>query len=140
MTTEMIPFLLLGRGFLAASWGGGPITPIFSAIAVCSFSAIFFVGLTSICWVYTAEVFPLRFRAQALGLGTAVNRLTCGLVALTFLSLGDHISQAGCFLLFACIGVCSIVFFYFFAPETKGISLEKMERLYTTDSSDGMCA
>lgn len=133
MTVEMISFLLLGRGFHAASRSGGSIAPILSIIAVCSFAATFSIGLASICWVYTAEVFPLRLRAQALELGTAVNHLTSGLVALTFLTLGDHISQGGCFLLFICIGACSVIFFHVFAPETKGMTLEEVEKIYTKD-------
>lgn len=104
--------------------------PAIIVFSSCLFVASFSIGLGPINWVLTSEIFPLRLRAQAFSLGTAVNRLVSGAVALTFLSLGDSLSPAGCFFTFACIGALSILFFYKYAPETKGKTLEEIEKLF----------
>lgn len=51
-------------------------------------------------------------------------------MALTFLSLGDLVSPGGCFLIYAGIGVSSVLFFYVLCPETKGKSLEEVAGLF----------
>lgn len=129
-------FLLRQRGQLKSSnplsWlsGGGAVAPTITILAICTFVSSFAVGMGPINWVLTSEIFPLRLRAQAFGIGTAVNRLASGLVALTFLSIGNAVSPAGCFFIFGCIGICSIVFFYLYAPETKGKTLEEITTFF----------
>lgn len=52
-----------------------------------------------------AEIFPIQLRGRAMAIGTAVNRVVSGTVALTFLSLSRAISQAG-----ACLFAVLVVF------------------------------
>eukprot|EP00897_Mesotaenium_endlicherianum_P010491 jgi/Mesen1/9470/ME000063S08920 len=126
---------LPGGTTASAHKGGGGFASVLAVLASCSFVAFFSIGLGPICWVLTSEIFPLRLRAQAFSLGTAVNRLTSGTVAMTFLSISNAISPAGCFFMFACVGIVSIAFFYVYAPETKGKSLEEISRMF--DEDDG---
>jgi hypothetical protein len=79
---------------------------------------------------YSAEILPLRLRAQGASLGVAVNRLTCGLVGMTFISLADGITMPGCFFLYAGVTAAAFVFVYSRVPETRGRSLEDMEVLF----------
>jgi hypothetical protein len=58
-----------------------------------------------------------------------VNRLTCGLVSMTFISLADWITMPRCFCLYA--GVAATAFVYKWFPETKGRSLEDMDVLFS---------
>uniref|UniRef100_A0A0E0MHH3 Major facilitator superfamily (MFS) profile domain-containing protein n=1 Tax=Oryza punctata TaxID=4537 RepID=A0A0E0MHH3_ORYPU len=132
------------RPLLLASTGGMTITLTSLALTLCvaspstasaaacvasvmAFVAAFSVGLGPTTATYTAEVMPLRLRAQGTGLGVAVNRLACGAVTMTFISLADGITMAGCFFLYAGVAATACVFVYVWLPETRGRSLENMD-------------
>lgn len=107
------------------------------AVAVCvatslSSVAFFSIGMGPIAWVYSSEVFPLRLRAQGCSMGVAVNRVTSGVVLMTFLSLAKAITIAGAFFLYAGIAALGWLFFFTLLPETRGTSLEEVEALFGT--------
>lgn len=102
----------------------------FAILAVCSNVAFFSVGIGPVCWVLSSEIFPLRVRAQAGALGAVGNRLSSGLVAMSFLSLTEALSVGGTFFMFSAISALSVVFVYKCVPETKGKSLEEIEMIY----------
>ncbi|MED6193300.1 Polyol transporter 5 [Stylosanthes scabra] len=60
-------------------------------------------------------------------MGVVVNRVTSGVISMTFLSLSKAISIGGAFFLFSGIATVGWIFFYTFLPETRGKSLEDME-------------
>jgi MFS family permease len=107
---------------------------ILAVLAICAYVAFFSIGFGPINWVLTSEIFPLQLRAQAMGLGIVMNRLASGTVALTFLSLADAITIAGVFFLFSLIAALSILFIYFYCPETKGKTLEEIAKFFERDS------
>ena len=117
----------------AASSGPGFVA-ILAILAICLYVAFFSVGFGPIVWVLTSEIFPLRLRAQAMGLGIVVNRLASGTVALTFLSVARAISIAGTFFLFSGVAALSAIFVYNFIPETKGRTLEDIAKVFELDS------
>lgn len=92
--------------------------------------AFFSIGMGPIAWVYSSEVFPLRLRAQGCSIGVAVNRLTSGVVSMTFISLYEAITIGGAFFLYTGIAAVSWLFFYKFLPETRGKTLEEIETLF----------
>ncbi|KAF8405195.1 hypothetical protein HHK36_010095 [Tetracentron sinense] len=105
------------------------------AVALCittvlSYVSFFSIGLGPITWVYSSEVLPLRLRAQGASIGVAVNRVTSGVLAMSFISLYKAITIGGSFFLFAGIAIVAWVFFYTFLPETRGKTLEEMEVLF----------
>ncbi|TYI64425.1 hypothetical protein E1A91_D09G087700v1 [Gossypium mustelinum] len=53
---------------------------------VCSNVAFFSVGIGPICWVVSSEIFPLRLRAQASGLGAVGSRVSSGVICMSFLT------------------------------------------------------
>ncbi|CAD6253014.1 unnamed protein product [Miscanthus lutarioriparius] len=98
--------------------------------SVLAFVAAFSVGFGPLAPAYSSEIIPLRLRAQGTSLGTAVNRLTCALVTMTFISLADWITMPGCFFLYAGVAAAAFVFVYLQLPETSGRSLEDMDELF----------
>ncbi|CAN6225612.1 unnamed protein product [Urochloa humidicola] len=96
-----------------------------------AYVAAFSAGLGPLTQAYSAEILPLRLRARGTSLGTAVNRLTCGVLSMTFISLANNISMAGCFFLYAGAAVAACVFVYLRLPETRGRSLEDMNKLFS---------
>ncbi len=88
----------------------------------------FAISLGPVIWVLCAEIFPLRNRDFGVMCTTATNWLCCALLGGTFLTVINLLGTAGTFWMLAGICLVSMIFIYFFAPETKNISLETLER------------
>jgi MFS family permease len=76
-----------------------------------------------------SEIYPLKIRGRAMSVATVVNWGMNLIVAITFLSLIQLLGTPGTFWLYAVIGILALLFVYFRVPETKGKSLEEIERL-----------
>ncbi|CAI8616873.1 unnamed protein product [Vicia faba] len=98
-----------------------------SIAAVLSYAGTFSIGSGPITWVYSSEIFPLRLRAQGVSIGAMMNRLTSGVISMTFLSLSKTITIGGAFFLFAGIATIAWIFHYTLLPETHGKTLEEIE-------------
>ncbi|XP_022989386.1 polyol transporter 5-like [Cucurbita maxima] len=130
---KMISLLLLGMGLtiiqhhahVKLTWAVG-----LCIATVLSDMAFFSIGMGPIAWVYSSEIFPLKLRAQGVSIGVIVNRMTSGVVTMTFLSLSNAITIGGVFFMYAGIAAISWVFFYVVFPETQGRTLEDMEGLF----------
>ncbi|KAM3285517.1 hypothetical protein P3S67_024316 [Capsicum chacoense] len=126
---------LAGLGFfltLAEHSGGKRIWALVLSIVTTYAVVMFFsIGLGPVTWVYSTEIFPLKYRALGAGIGVAVNRLINATVSMSFLSLSNAITTGGSFFLFAGVSLLALIFFYFICPETKGKSLEEMESVFT---------
>ncbi|KAB2095075.1 hypothetical protein ES319_A01G010400v1 [Gossypium barbadense] len=92
--------------------------------------AFFAIGMGPIAGIYTSKIFPLKLLAQGISLGVAVNRVTSGIISMTFLSLYQAITIGGAFFLFAGIAAVGWLFFNICLPETRGKTLEETERLF----------
>ncbi|RDW64051.1 hypothetical protein BP5796_10553 [Coleophoma crateriformis] len=83
-------------------------------------------------WVINSEMFPQNVRTLGQAFAAASNWLFNFLVARftpqMFTAMGY-----GVFFFFACLMLCSIVFVWFLIPETKGIPLESMDRLFARE-------
>uniref|UniRef100_A0A2P2NFG6 Major facilitator superfamily (MFS) profile domain-containing protein n=1 Tax=Rhizophora mucronata TaxID=61149 RepID=A0A2P2NFG6_RHIMU len=101
-----------------------------SIVMVLSFVASFSIGMGPMVYVYCAEIFPLRLRAQGTAVGIAVNRVMSGAISMSFLSLYEAITIGGAFFLFGGIALVAWVFFYACFPETRGRALENTEMLF----------
>jgi SP family galactose:H+ symporter-like MFS transporter len=81
-----------------------------------------------IIWVICSEIFPLAGRDFGITCSTGTNWITNAIVGMTFLTLVQGIGPGNTFLLYGAMNVIFIVFFIFLVPETKGVSLEHIER------------
>ncbi|CAN1255640.1 Polyol transporter 5 [Linum perenne] len=97
---------------------------------VLSSVAFFSIGMGPITWVYSSEIIPLRLRAQGVGIGVAVNRVTSGVISTTFISMYKAMTISGTFFLFGAMASAAFVFFLTCYPETQGRTLEDMEVLF----------
>ncbi|XP_066336245.1 polyol transporter 5-like [Miscanthus floridulus] len=125
----------LGIALLCAGAGAGETTPTPAVAAACvasvlAFVTAFSIGLGPLAPTYSAEILPLQLRAQGMSLGIAANRVTCSIISMTFISLANSITMAGCFFLYASTAVAAAVFVYVRLPETKGRSLEDIGVLF----------
>lgn len=89
----------------------------------------FFVALGVISWVYPAEIFPTEIRAR----GNALSTFTNWSVNLVFaqcspIALGDV--GFGYFYVFFALNLVAAGVFWLFYPETKGVTLERMDEVF----------
>ncbi|KAL6656854.1 hypothetical protein ACP70R_004634 [Stipagrostis hirtigluma subsp. patula] len=135
----VVSLICLGTGLTVV--GKHPGAKIPWAIALCiasilGFVSSFSIGLGPITFVYTSEIFPLRVRALGYAVGIACNRVTSGVITMTFLSLAKAITIGGSFFLYA--GICALawVFYFTYLPETRGRTLEEMGKLFGMADTD----
>jgi sugar porter (SP) family MFS transporter len=124
----MVSLLGLGTGLTVVGHHPGAKIPWAVALSIAStlaYVAFFSIGLGPITGVYTSEIFPLQVRALGFGVGVACNRLTSGVISMTFLSLSKAITIGGSFFLYAGIAALGCVFFFTYLPETRGRTLEE---------------
>jgi sugar porter (SP) family MFS transporter len=97
-------------------------------VALLVFIASFAVGLGPVFWLMIAEIFPLRERSKAMALCTVANWGSNFLVSFYFLSIVGWFGRPSTFWIYAGFGVAAVLFFSWRVPETKGRSLEEIER------------
>ncbi len=91
----------------------------------------FSIGLGPVMWLMISEVFPLKFRAVGASVSTCINWACNWIVAISFLPMTVFFGTSTTFFFYFLVTVIGIFFVYRFVPETKGISLETIEkRLY----------
>ena len=118
-----LSFILLGAAFKFQLFSGSLIL-LFTLLYI----AFFAMTLGPIVWVVIAEIFPTRIRGRAMAIATVSLWLADFAVSLTFPVIADKLHESFAFWLYA--GMCLINFFFIWAvlPETKGKSLEEIER------------
>ena len=104
---------------------------VLSIATVMTYVATFSIGAGPITWVYSSEIFPLRLRSQGSSMGVVVNRVTSGVISMTFLPMSKGMTTGGAFYLFGGIATVAWVFFYTFLRETQGRMLEDMDELFS---------
>jgi sugar porter (SP) family MFS transporter len=104
-------------------------------IFILTYVACFAVGVGTGTWVLMSEICPTRVRGRAMSVATVF--LWCGtlLVTLTFLSLVNLFTAAGVFLLYAIVSIAAFLFVWRGVPETKGRTLEEIEKFWLSQRS-----
>jgi MFS family permease len=105
-----------------------------SLLVVCLTGYIAFFALSSgaVVWVYMGEIFPTRVRVKGQALGSTVLWLVNGVISQVFPSFATK-SPSLPFVFFAAVMAAQFVITLFFFPETKGLSLEELQRKLRLD-------
>lgn len=90
--------------------------------------ACFAIGVGTGTWVMMAEICPTRVRGRAMSVATVFLWGGTLAVTLTFLSLVNALTAPGAFLLYAVVSVAAFLFIWRAVPETKGQTLENIEK------------
>lgn len=80
-----------------------------------------------VAWLICSEIFPLKERESGMTITTMVNWTFAGIVMRYALSFMEVYGNSSLFYLFAAFCILSILFVAIFVPETRGITLEKLE-------------
>jgi MFS family permease len=102
-----IAFIAIFIFFFASTWGPG-------------------------AWILIGEIFPLPVRSRGVGLSTASNWLWNTIIAvMTPYMVGTQYGnlKSSVFFVWGGLCTCAFVYAYFLVPETKGLSLEQIDRM-----------
>jgi MFS transporter, SP family, galactose:H+ symporter len=130
------PLLLIGTAGIIITLGvlgfafsrpGGGLARV-AVVTLMAYVASFAISLGPIFWLLIAEIYPLKIRGLAEGTAAASNWAANLLVSLTFLSLVQALGPTRTFWLYALFGVGAWIFSFYLVPETKGRTLEEIER------------
>jgi MFS transporter, SP family, xylose:H+ symportor len=114
--------LLLG-GAYAAGLTGLPVL----VFTLCSLGA-YALSLAPVTWVLIAEIFPNRVRGAAVSVAVSALWVACFILTFAFPLLQRTVGIAVTFWIYAAICVAGFFFVRAKVPETKGRSLEQIER------------
>ena len=128
------PLMLFGFAGLAAIYfliglcyhGGVQGWPML--VLVLAAIACYAMSLAPVTWVVIAEIFPNRIRGAAMSVAVMALWLACFLLTYTFPMLNAWLGSAGTFWLYGAICVLGVVFIFLKLPETKGKTLEEIEK------------
>lgn len=102
-----IAFIAIFIFFFASTWGPG-------------------------AWIVIGEIFPLPIRSRGVGLSTASNWLWNTIIAvITPFMVDEERGNMKSTVFFVCGGLCTcaFVYTYFLVPETKGLTLEQVDKM-----------
>ncbi|XP_039652721.1 solute carrier family 2, facilitated glucose transporter member 10 [Perca fluviatilis] len=113
-----------------ASTPGAHGTVVNWIILVCMMTVVsaYSVGFGPMTWLLLSEIFPPAVRGRAFAFTSCFNWAANLLVTFTFLNCIDAIGLSGMFLLYGMAAVAAAVFFFFMLPETKGKTLEQIDK------------
>jgi len=90
--------------------------------------AFFAFGLGPTVWVVLSEIFPNKIRGAAMSVATFSLWVACYLLTLTFPVFVELFNASNTFWLYSVICIIGFLVILKYLPETKGISLEQLEK------------
>ncbi|WP_421827487.1 sugar porter family MFS transporter [Larkinella sp.] len=96
------------------------------------FGYIAFFGFSqgAVIWVFISEIFPNEVRASGQALGSFTHWLMAAIITFTFPYLAEKLGGGNTFLFFTAMMVLQLLFVVRLMPETKGTSLEQIEKTF----------
>ena len=103
-------------------------------ISMLGYIAFFALSAGPITWVLLAEIYPNKVRGRAMAIATAAQWIANYVVSQTFpmmqgnAYLAEHFHKAFPYWIYGSFCIVAVLFILKFVPETKGKSLEQIER------------
>lgn len=103
---------------------------------ICLFIASFSATWGGVVWVISAELYPLGVRSKCTAICAASNWLVnfiCALITPYIVDTGSHTSSMGpkIFFIWGSLNAVGVVVVYFTIYETRGLTLEEIDELYS---------
>jgi SP family xylose:H+ symportor-like MFS transporter len=134
------PLMLVGAagmGLALAAMGLAAFyqrTEVWVLLFILGYIACFALSVGPVTWVILSEIFPTSIRGRAMAIATVCLWIANFLVTQTFTMMDenawlvDRFHHAFTFWLYALLCAVQLVFVWRFVPETKGKTLEEIER------------
>ncbi|RPJ01333.1 MAG: MFS transporter [Candidatus Aminicenantes bacterium] len=117
-----VVFGLIGASYAAHSRGLHILLLVLVALA------LYALSLAPVTWVLLSEIFPNRIRGAAMSVSTFALWSACFVLTYTFPLLNKGLGPAGTFWIYGGISVLGFLFIRSRVRETKGKTLEQIER------------
>ena len=121
-------YLILGTCYYMGMTGFLMVALVVTAISV------YAMTLGPVTWTLLAEIFPHRIRGVAMATCTFALWVGCCTLTFSFPSMNAALGSSGTFWIYSAICVCAFLFLFRHCPETKGKSLEELERELVNES------
>ena len=105
------------------------MNPMLILIGIIGFVACFAISLGPVMWVLFSEMFPLHIRGVAISFVGFVNSAVSAGVQFVFPWELSTIGSSMTFLIYGIFAVLGVIFILIKVPETKGKSLEQLEKI-----------
>ena len=103
-------------------------------VFIIGYIAFFSASLGPAVWVIIAELFPNRLRSKGMSIAVMSLWMACILVTITFPMMLERLSGGITFLIFALICLANLLYIWKYVPETKGKTLEELEKQFENSS------
>lgn len=124
----MIPSLaVLGTCFYFKEALGATL-PIFAVLSIVCYIVFIAISLAPLGWLLISEIFPINIRGVGMSIGSLAHWGFNAIIAFTFLKLVNSIGVPATFWFYSCICLLGLFWGFKYIPETKGKSLEEIER------------
>ncbi len=125
MAATFVSLLIIATLFTFEATSG-----MWIVIMLCVYMASLALSINAVIWVLIGEIFPNRIRGRAMSIATFANWSTNFITAFMFPWYVAKIGMNAGFFTFAAMCLIATIFFYRYVPETKGKSLEEIERYW----------
>ncbi len=98
-------------------------------VFILGFIAFFAMSQGAVIWVFLAEIFPNKVRAKGQALGSFTHWIMNAVIGLVFPVVLSRFGGGNVFMFFAVMMVPFFFFVWKMMPETKGKSLEELEKV-----------
>ena len=115
-------YLILGTCYFFEVKGVLMVALVVAAIST------YAMTLAPVTWTLLAEIFPNRIRGIAMATCTFALWVGCCTLTFSFPSMNAALGSSGSFWIYSAICICAFVFLFRNCPETKGKSLEELEK------------
>ncbi len=86
------------------------------------------IGQGAVIWVFISEIFPNSVRASGMAWGSLTHWVFAALIANTFPVFAEKFGGGPIFAFFAFMMVFQLLYVWLMMPETKGVSLEDLQK------------
>ncbi len=97
-------------------------------VFVCAFVGSHAIGQGAVIWVFISEIFPNSVRDYGMSLGSGTHWVFAALITLLTPTVLDTFTGAQIFTFFSLMMVLQLLWVRFKMPETKGVSLEDLQK------------
>lgn len=112
---------LIALSFYTESYANVPLY-------IFAFIASHAIGQGAVIWVFISEIFPNSVRASGMSLGSLTHWVFAALIASIFPVLAIQFGGGPIFAFFSLMMVLQLVYVWRMMPETKGVSLEDLQK------------
>ncbi|MCE2823397.1 MAG: sugar porter family MFS transporter [Saprospiraceae bacterium] len=120
----IVSLALTGMAFYNESY---VMVPVY----IFAFIASHAIGQGAVIWVFISEIFPNAVRASGMALGSLTHWVLAAIITSVFPHFADTYGGGPIFLFFSAMMVFQLLYVWRMMPETKGVSLEELQKRLT---------